>query len=257
MTGARQQASVPLLDELIANAWPPTEEERRGRWRYRWAAGVTRRANSALAFGSDEDYEDLVDGAEAFYVHRGATVIFQVSTASAPPGLDRYLSELGYRRTGRTLVECADTVDVVGPGCGHVEVYLSDAPTEEWLHSHWSIEGHRGRRDGDRMVFRDTLLKPPLPMLFATARSGTAVSGVGQLVLERGWGGVQCMATTPDQRGRGVARAVLSRLAEAAIQRGVESMYLPVQADNAAAIALYERAGFVTSHEYCYFTKPD
>lgn len=95
---------TPLIDELMANAWRPMVVETYGGWRYRWADGVTRRANSALALNSDSSVSDLVDRAEAFYAERGAPAMIQVSTASAPQGLVAHLHARGYRSTARTLV---------------------------------------------------------------------------------------------------------------------------------------------------------
>ncbi len=64
------------------------------------------------------------------------------------------------------------------------------------------------------------------------------------------------MATDPSHRRQGVAGAVLNGLAEEALRRGVEHMYLAVLADNTAATALYANAGFTAAHEYAYFTRP-
>jgi hypothetical protein len=72
---------VPLLDELMANAWPPAVVETHGGWRYRWADGVTRRANSALALETNERVEELVARAKRFYGERRAPVLIQVSSA--------------------------------------------------------------------------------------------------------------------------------------------------------------------------------
>jgi len=245
---------LPVLDELMANAWRPLMEETRGGWRYRWADGVTRRANSVLALGAEETFELLVDHAEAFYRQRCAPTLIQVSTASAPQDLAGYLKARGYRSSALTLVQGAATLDVVDSSQPAIEIEISESTTDEWFRVYWSVEAVRGRRDPDMVVFRNALLFPSLPTVFATARSGSAVAGVGQLVIERGWGGVQCMATDPDHRGQGIARAVLRGLAEEAIRRGVRQMYLAVMADNDAAVALYDKAGFRTAHEYSYFT---
>ncbi len=73
---------VPLLDELMANAWCPMVGHSRGGWRYRWAAGVTRRANSALALGTDGSLDDLVASAEVFYGKRGVPATIQVTNTT-------------------------------------------------------------------------------------------------------------------------------------------------------------------------------
>lgn len=245
--------AVRRLDELMANAWPPQSEETVGGWRYRWTAGLTRRANSALVLG-DGDPTALVQHAEAFYRVRGASTLLQVTTASAPPELASYLGSLGYRSTARTLVQVADTREVVARTRSAFVLEVTDAPTTEWLDLYWSVEVLRGRDDAAQSVYRDVLLAPPLPTVFITASNGSKILGVGQMVIEQGWAGVQCMATGPDHRRQGAASAVLHGLGAAAAERGVQNMYVAVMADNEAATALYSAAGFTTSHEYSYFT---
>lgn len=246
----------PLLDELMANAWPPLVEEEHGGWRYRWAEGVTRRANSAMAQGADGTWDERVEQAEAFYRGHGAPTLIQVSTASAPPALAQWLEARGYRSTARTLVQAALSGDVATRARRTVDVVIADAPTDEWFRAYWSVEAGRGRAHSAQAVLRSSLLAPRLPTAFAAARRGSQVIGVGQMVIERGWGGIQCMATDPSHRRQGVARTILEGLAEEAVRRGVGQMYLAALADNDAAIALYEGAGFRTTHEYSYFTDP-
>lgn len=237
----------------MANAWPAAVEEVHRGWRFRFAHGVTRRANSALAVDSDGSVAELLDSAEAFYRERQAPALFQVSTASAPSGLAARLHELGYRATARTMVQAASAGDVVEGTQSSFEMQLTDTPTEQWLRTYWSVESVRGRSDADMKVVRDVLLAPPLPAIFATVRDGTEVVGVGQVVIERGWAGVQCMATPPAHRRRGVASSVLHGLAQEAVRRGVDRMYLAVMADNEGARTLYENAGFEATHEYSYY----
>jgi N-acetylglutamate synthase len=243
-----------LLDELLANAWRPLVVEAFGGWRYRWANGVTRRANSALAINADEALSDLVERAERFYAERGAPTMIQVSTASAPHDLVAHLDARGYRPTARTLVQTATSRLVIDGTTPEVDVELTDGLTDDWLGAYWSVESARGRSRDDMTVCREFLLNPGLPAAFAAAYHGDEVIGVGQIVFERGWGGVQCMATAVAHRRRGVASAVLHALAEEAHRRGVAQMYLAVMAGNDGAEALYERAGFRPAHEYTYFT---
>ena len=243
-----------MLDELMANAWRPMVVETYRGWRYRWAAGVTRRANSALALGSDASASDLVDRAEAFYAERGAPTMIQVSTASAPRELSAHLRARGYWSTARTLVETATSSVVLDRTAPSGAVELTDEVTEEWFDLYWSVESTRRRGDDDIAVCREFLLRPGLPAVFAAARHGHEVIGVGQMVFERGWAGVQCMATAAGHRRRGVAGAVLNALAAEAQRRRCAQLYLAVMADNVGATALYERAGFRPDHEYSYFT---
>jgi len=55
---------------------------------------------------------------------------------------------------------------------------------------------------------------------------------------------VQTLAVAPGAQGRGVGSALLAHLIEHARGQGCRRVHLEVRADNAAAIGLYERAGF-------------
>ena len=243
-----------LLDELMANAWRPLLVETAGGWRYRWADGVTRRANSVLALDAGGDTSDLIDFAEAFYRDRGAAPLLQVSSASAPQDLLPQLRTRGYGPSAHTLVQQAPTREVLERTNATLNVEITLEPTEEWFDAYWSIESGRGRSDADAIVCRDSLLAPGLPTAFAAARRGSDVVGVGQIVIERGWAGVQCMATSRAHRRQGVGDAVLHELGNEAFRQRAQNMYLAVMSDNSGATGLYERAGFTTIHEYSYFT---
>ena len=248
---------IPLLDELMANAWPPAVVERRGGWRLRWTDGVTRRANSVLPSGDGEPIDELVDAAEAFYAARDAPARFQVSTASAPPALVDHLRARGYVSADRTLVLHAATavvVEATDPAGWTVDA--RDRVMGDWFDAYWRVEATRGRSDLDAIVCRDVLLAPPLPATFASARDGAGVVATGQIVVERGWAGVQCMTTAAAHRRRGAATAVLHRLAVEAAAAGADRLHLAVMADNVGARAVYERAGFELAHEYAYVTAP-
>lgn len=81
--------------------------------------------------------------------------------------------------------------------------------------------------------------------LFLVAEEGDTVLGyVGcQTVLDEGY--ITNVAVHPAARRRGVARMLLQSLQETALQRGLTFVTLEVRVSNAAAIALYENAGYV------------
>ena len=56
---------------------------------------------------------------------------------------------------------------------------------------------------------------------------------------------VQTVAVAPHAQGRGVGGVLVRALVSEAARRGASSLLLEVRADNAAAIALYHRHGFV------------
>lgn len=59
---------------------------------------------------------------------------------------------------------------------------------------------------------------------------------------------VMTLAVAPAARGRGLGRVLVDELARRAVTRGAAHLVLEVRADNAAAFALYTRAGFAEIH---------
>jgi [ribosomal protein S18]-alanine N-acetyltransferase len=77
----------------------------------------------------------------------------------------------------------------------------------------------------------------------AEDRDGTFLGYAG-LVRSGAEADVQTIAVAPAAQGRGVGARLLRELLAEAAGRGCTSMMLEVRADNAAAVALYERFGF-------------
>lgn len=66
------------------------------------------------------------------------------------------------------------------------------------------------------------------------------------------------LAVSPDQQRRGIARALLHKLSQAAAAQGATTLFLEVNAQNAPAIALYRSEGFIQSGERTgYYRTPD
>ncbi len=64
---------------------------------------------------------------------------------------------------------------------------------------------------------------------------------------------VYSLATQPEARGQGVGTALLRAAVAAARRRGCRVLRLEVRADNAAAIALYERLGYRRIGSYGHY----
>ena len=80
---------------------------------------------------------------------------------------------------------------------------------------------------------------------FLVAREGDRAVGCGAIrLLDPKTAEVKRMFVEPDQRGRGVGKAVLTSLEAAAKNMGVHRLVLETGVHQHAAIALYGRAGF-------------
>jgi predicted GNAT family acetyltransferase len=80
---------------------------------------------------------------------------------------------------------------------------------------------------------------------------GRLVAMAGERIRAEGFGEISGVCTHPDHRGRGYAAALMTRVAERIFARG-ETPVLHTLADNAGAIALYERLGFAFRREMTF-----
>jgi putative acetyltransferase len=80
---------------------------------------------------------------------------------------------------------------------------------------------------------------------FLVARDGGRAVGCGAIrLIDDETAEVKRMYVEPDQRGKGVGRAVLARLEAAAAQLGARRLVLETGTHSPEALALYGRAGF-------------
>lgn len=91
---------------------------------------------------------------------------------------------------------------------------------------------------------------------FGIRRGGDLVSVAGVHVFSPTYkvAALGNIATRPDMRGRGLATAVTARLCQELLRDGIEWIGLNVKADNAGAIACYERLGFTRVADYGEYT---
>jgi ribosomal protein S18 acetylase RimI-like enzyme len=102
------------------------------------------------------------------------------------------------------------------------------------------------------------VLEGPREVGFATvgppgdvwAKGRVSIGGEGD-----DWAGITDVWVDPGHRRQGLALVVMRALVGWAAERGATTTYLQTRGDNPAALALYDRLGFVTHHEYRYLTR--
>lgn len=250
--GEPSLALVAELDRLQLRAWPAAHKESLGGWRLRFTGGVTRRANSVLPHGpAPVDVEAAVTRVEAAYAEQDLAPRFLVSPAASPPELDSLLAQNGYAAEAATLVQTAGLPLQPLPVVEGIDVEVGDFD-ESWLSAYAAAESLTpGEVEGRRGIHGRLRAGAG----YATARSDGKVAGVGSVVVEDGWAGVHNMATAPEHRRRGVARAVLHALLRWSVSGGATRSYLAVMETNQAARALYEGSGYTTAYRYWYRAK--
>jgi GNAT superfamily N-acetyltransferase len=240
--------TIRLLDELAANAWPAIVQQGFDGWRLRASDGVTRRANSVFSAGRGPGYAGWLGDIEVFYRRRRLPVRFQISPAS-PAELDSFLQEQGYRVVAETSVMAATTATVCERACGasRFSIHAHSGITSRWIDAFLRIEG----LSEDRRPAYERILGTIGPSTcFVVLYDGRKDVGVGMSVAERGWVGIFCVATDEKYRRQGVAKQVMSALADWSLEQGARNVYLQVVAANTPAVTLYSKLAF--SHLYFY-----
>ena len=93
--------------------------------------------------------------------------------------------------------------------------------------------------------FWSELARVPESRWYVVARRGGRIVGYAGVFLVVPEADVQTIAVALEEQGRGTGRVLLGALIDRAQERGAAVLHLEVRADNAAAVALYEAAGFV------------
>ncbi len=250
---ARRRGPATSYEELArvsARSWRPVESERLGDWELRAASGFTRRANSVLPLGDPGlPLDEALTVVRRWYGERGLPAYVQTATGAEGTQelLCAELEERGWTREVTAelwvggLAPVADQGDTGGGG-----VVLSREADEAWL--------SRYQRKGVSEVALRVLGSGP-SVWFATVPGGEGEppAAIGRCVVDGRWAGFGAVEVDPAQRRRGLATAVMAALAERALEEGASAAWLQVEADNAAARALYAGTGFAAHHSYHHY----
>jgi ribosomal protein S18 acetylase RimI-like enzyme len=240
---------VETIEALAFRAWPAERVLDLDGWRLRYTRGVTNRGNSVWpgpARGTLQ-LESALARVEAFYGELGLPPRYQLTPVAAPPELDDVLAERGYRSYSPVSIQTSSSERLA-----RIETAAQARVDASLGHEWFEISAHRGRFSDVVDVYRGILARIGERAGFALATIDRQPAAVGLGVCEGGWVGVFGMATLPEFRRRGAAAAVLGALGEWARQREAASLYLQVERDNDAALALYASAGFRERYGYHY-----
>jgi ribosomal protein S18 acetylase RimI-like enzyme len=244
---------VRAIEAVSYRAWPPLDAAEVDGWVLRAAGGVTGRANSVWPRAAGGlAIDDKLAAAESFYVRHGLPLVLQLSVTSQPADLAGLLAERAYAvRAAPRAVQTAplEAVAAVGePGA----VRIAEAVHETWYAVLSAVNGAFSRHAA---TARALLAGVTQPSAYAVLTLDGAPAAAGRAVLDGPWLGVFNMATLPEFRRRGAARAVLAALAQWGRARGAATAYLQMEGDNIAAPSLYAKAGFTTSYDYSYWAR--
>ena len=243
----RRMCEVAALEDVCERAWPPRERLALEGLVLRFADGFTRRANSARVDAGGGDLGDLFSRAEHEYRSRGLRPGFRL-TPLTPAAFEPLLRERGYVVDTEAIVMVADALPPEAPPRPGDDIALAPALGDDWLGVFKAVERNWPREQdaGARWV----LGSGASPRRFALARVEGEPAATGYGRLEDDWLYIACVATFPERRRRGLARAVSERLLAWAAAGGARRAILQTETKNAAAQGLYAQLGFRPRYVY-------
>ena len=106
---------IRVIEDTPVNAWPALQTLLLDGWVVRFANGYTPRANSWIrCIASEQDTDAKLRACEQLYHWRGLKVVFKMTAASQPDGLDAFLAAQGYEIDAPTSVQLMELARSAG-----------------------------------------------------------------------------------------------------------------------------------------------
>jgi GNAT superfamily N-acetyltransferase len=241
---------VEAIERATLEAFAPQETAEVSGWLIGLDPGTVGRARSAVPLRHDLSADPgVLDQIEAAYVVRRLAPRFRIADVDGLAAVRESLARRGFAPHEPTLVmtgAAAALRQATAAPAGEVMA----APDAGWI----AVFQGEGFDPVDAPV-RLALLTRAKGSLFARVQDAGETVAVGVMSFGHGWAGVHGMRTAANRRGEGLAGRVLAGLAEAALARGIDRVFLQVEEPNASARALYDRAGLQIAWRYRYWRR--
>jgi N-acetylglutamate synthase len=254
MTTIVPDDTIRLYETLTLNTAPTLHEGEIDGWRVRASGTDTRRSNSATCLHptSSTSFDATIDAVEAWFAAKQQAAVFRLTKALSPPGMDRRLAERGYEYAidchfmtrslaGRSALALPEALQIS-------EVSLVEGTT--LLHGLKKMDTDKAATELERQQLWQGEQR------FLTLHVDGALAAIGLGRIETSHMGIFSMHTVEAYRGRGYAQLVIEALCLWGAEAGAHTAFLQMEADNAPAMALYKRAGFVAAYSYWHRLKP-
>jgi len=239
---------ITAIEELSLNAWPSLQTMLYDGWVIRFANGYTKRANSVNPlYASTLDLDEKIRFCKRIYQSNKLPVVFKMTPAVCPDHLEKRLSAGGYRQDSPTSVQVMGLGSVDAQGTG--EVNLQEILAEEWLDDFCRMNAVA---ESHRETLRQILINIVPRHCFVSLKSDEKAIACGLGVLQSGYIGLFDIVTDAASRNRGYGQKIVNSILAWGRQNGAREAYLQVMLDNATALHLYSKIGFVEKYQYWY-----
>lgn len=245
-------ADVRRFEAAGFRAWPATSARYDGTWVIRLTAGhPAKRLNSVslLDPGDVPNLDERIASAARRFEAYGRPMTFRISPLAGDT-LPKHLDDLGWSKFSDSIVMTLNLAKV------DFEAVIDQIPMKDL--SRFIAAALAVHAD-------DPSIRPGLSEiitaiqaeagLFVHEEDGRAVS-TAICVHDGDLAGLFEIATDEAERGRGFGRAIVRSALKWARLRGAQSAWLQVEADNKAAVNLYQQLGFQETYRYHYRRPP-
>ncbi len=245
------RADILRLELLSISALPDLEHVTQHGWRWRFAHGVTNRANSLTQV---EDQAADIETALALFqpLCRAKKIRTAVRvTPLAPDGTEATLLRLGYSERDAAICLVGE------PG----RFALSDTrvvlkPTSDAIWRGAYARSAKRFDSEEQNILADIHEEIHVPKMFARIEAAGDVIAQGYGVIEAGWLSIHEVGVASGMRRQGLARAICGALAGWGQGLGASHAWLHVRPENAVAIELYRSMGFQEAFRARYLAEP-
>ena len=227
-------------------------------------AAATQKNAHGLDLPNNHSITEFIRQVESRYRAQGLPTLFRLADAPGLGPLCVQLTALGYTAQQPTLVQIGSASHLARLGKTW-PIQVTRRPHHDWA-TVYLAQGFDAADGASRVTSLSraqdgayaSLRRPrdpcrDLPLSHSDTGAETAPVAAGVASFSHGWASIHGMRTVNSHRGQGLAQCILAGLAKEALARGLERVFLQVEADNTAAIALYHRMGFTTAWRYHYW----
>lgn len=238
------EVSSAALQERCAADWTPHEVVGLNGWTLRYHFGLNRRTCSVLAVAPPEiPWDKQLDDVRAWYHARHAAPL-TLSIEGSDTDASLAARSLPVVLRSAVLVARTSSVIEATSRAEGIAFDVGSTPPRRFL-----------------ALNTDTAsdLEPLSILLAGAPGSSYAVGSIdgeplasGRVHARGGWAGLTHLEVDQAARRRGIGSMLVGVLARVAADAGAVDLWLQVDTENAAAIAMYNRLGFVRHHGYLY-----